>query len=269
MPWGDVTQYQGGLDADTGRGPSANIWGAAPVSQAGADPAYGIEVFEDFHLLPFTTLPTTEGAWGLYKVFSSSGGTFNAADEDGGVRTLGEVTDNEGVHFGMASFPFKIIRGGTKLLFEARVKRANITGTHGFVVGLIDSRALTATVPITAAGALADMNFVGFHNLEGDPSHVDTVYKADTVTAVTVQADAVTLVADTYVKLGMIWEPKTNLLTYLKDGVALATTKTVPAAAGTDFPNDVRLGFVIGALNGATAALSVSIDWFRVFQYAA
>jgi hypothetical protein len=127
--------------------------------------------------------------------------------------------------------------------------------------------ALTATVPITAAGAIADVNIVGFHRLEGDGDQFDTIYKADGVTQVTVQADAAVIVADTWVKLGMVFDPSNNSLSFYRNGVKLSTTYTVVAAAGTDFPNDVRLGFVIAVLN-ATASTpgSSEIDWVRIAQ---
>lgn len=250
---------------DTTALPSQNLW--APVD-ACERPGLWNETFEDFHNLPFTTLPTTEAAWPpYYKMFSSSGATFAAADAEGGQRVFVEATDDEGISWGMASFPYKIIQNAGELVFECRIKRANITATFGFFVGLIETAALSATVPITAAGALSDNNLVGFFQPEGDPDGVDTTYKANGVTAVTVQADAITLVADTYVKMGMTFNRGgDNILRFYNNGFELTSSKFIPSAAGTDFPNDVRLGAVVAFLNGATAALSGTIDWIRVAQ---
>jgi hypothetical protein len=255
---------------DTTSAPSQNLW--AQVDAGLEKPGIWNHMWEDFDNLPFTTLPTTEAAWPpVYKMFSSSGATFAAADIEGGARAMVEATDNEGISWGMASFPYKIIQGAGELVFEARIKRLNITGTYGFFVGLIESVAFTNTVPIVAAPSaaipLSDNNLVGFNNLESTPSVIDTVYKANTVTLVTVQTGGITLVADTFVKLGMTFNRGgDNILRFYKDGIELGSTKAIPSAAGTDFPNDVRLGAVLATLNGATAALSVTPDWVRVAQ---
>jgi hypothetical protein len=129
--------------------------------------------------------------------------------------------------------------------------------------------ALTATSPITALGAIADINIVGFHRLEGDGDMFDTVYKADGVAQVTVQADAITLAADTWVKVGIVFNPLNNELSFYRNGVKLSGTKIIPSVAGTDFPNDVRLGLVIALLNATgTTPGSSEIDWWRAAQLA-
>ena len=250
---------------DTTSLPSQNLWAQVDAAE---HPGLWNETFEDFHNLPFTTLPTTEAAWPpYYKMFSSSGATFSAVDAEGGQRAMVEATDNEGISWGMASFPYKIIQNHGELVLECRFKRANITATFGFFIGLIESAALSATVPIAADGTLADQNLVGFFQPEGDPDGVDTVYKANGVTAVTVQSDAIVLVADTFTKMGMTFNRGgDNFLRFYENGVEKTSTKFIPSAAGTDFPNDVRMGAVIALLNGATAAMSGTIDWIRVAQ---
>lgn len=252
---------------DTTRFPSVNLWNQ--VDAGLLKRGMWNEVWHDFIETPFTTLPTTEGEWGLLKFFSDTGGVFTAQDLEGGVRILGSDGDNEGSYIASSNQPFKIIQNHGELVFECRVKDSTIADTkHGFIAALMDSTALTATVPITAGGAIADVNIVGFHRLEGDGDMVDTVYKADSVTQVTVQADAITLVADTYVKLGMVFNRGgDNILRFYKDGLELTTSKFIPSAAGTDFPNDVRLGWVIGALNAtATTPGNLYLDWVRIAQ---
>jgi len=134
-------------------------------------------------------------------------------------------------------------------------------------VGLREDTAITNGVPIATAGTIADENLVGFHALEGDGDQFDTIYKANGVTQVTVKADAITLVADTYVKLGMHYNDRNRILTFFKDGVALDDTKTIPSAAGTDFPNDVDLcmTFVTMMAAGSTPGYPV-IDWWGCAQ---
>ncbi len=254
--------------ANTDRGPSPAIWGSCPVEQLMAGTKDGYHFFDDFLGGPRVAAGAEGAVGGDYRGFADTGGTVAVGDEVGGTLVLSSDGDNEGASFRLSNAPFQISRSHGKLWFEARIKSSTITDTkHGIFLGLLEDVALTATVPIAADGTLADKNFVGFHRLEGDGDAVDTVYKADGVTQVTVAADAVTLVADTYVKLGMIYDPTNFKLTFYKNGVALADTKTIPSAAGTDFPNDVRLGLVVAVLNATgTTPGNSEIDWWRCAQ---
>ena len=276
--------YRGNLgSARTDRAPSPNIWGDCPWLDIVEGKTAGVAFFDDFLAIPKTPA-TTEGNWSQYAQFSSTGGTITAGTGQGGEAVFGSDGDDEGASIRTLATPFKITRALKKLWFEARVKSSTITDTkHGFFLGLMADAALTATVPLTAAGALADTNLVGFHRLEGDGDAIDTVYKADGVTAVTVGADAVTIAADTYVKLGMVFETQypdpfvhsvdpattanTHLLTFYANNLRLASYKQIPSAAGTDFPNDVGLGLVFAVLNAtATTPGTSTIDWWRAAQ---
>ena len=261
---------QGTNVPNTDRGPSPYIWGDCPWIESLNDPSVGYGQFLDF--LNFRTSSNINAAvahWtdGL-QAFGSDGGFITSEDEVGGAVTLGSDGDNEGVSLGSMNFPYQISQSHGKLWFEARVKSSTIADTkHGFFLGLIANPTLSATVPIAAAGTLADVNLVGFHRLEGDGDYVDTVYKADGVTQVSVGTDAQVLVADTYIKLGFVYDPADYYLRFYGNGIELSSTKYIPTAAGTDFPNDVRLGWFFAVLNatGSTPGDS-SIDWIRVFQ---
>lgn len=274
MPLNTI-RHKGNLStANTDINPSPGLWGDFPFDDilAGVIPGYARHI--DFNRTKTSTnVNAAEAYWadGL-KLFGDNGATVTAVDAIGGGVAIGSDGDNEGASFGMMTYPFQISRSHKKLVFEASVKTSTIADTkHGFFLGLIDSSALSATVPIAAAGTLADENFVGFHRLEGDGDAVDTVYKADGVTQVTVQADAGTLVADTWTKLGLKFEPQDGngsyYMTFYQDNVPFSTVYQVASAAGTDFPNDVRLGFVFAVLN-ATASTpgTSSIRWARVAQ---
>lgn len=270
----NTQQYKGsqalGL-ADTSRGPSQSIWADCPVLEIMAGAVDGIVLFDDFVAGPRVAAGAEAayaGNGGGYRGFADTGGLVADGGEIGGTLVMSSDGDNEGASFRTACAPFQIGRNLGKLWFEARVKSSDITDTkHGIFVGLMADNALTAVLPITAAGAIADVNIVGFHRLEADGDQFDTIYKADGVAQVTVQADAASMANDTYVKLGMVWNPANNQLAFYRNGVRLATTYTMAALAGTDFPNDVRLGMVIAMLN-ATASTPgfVEIDWWKCAQ---
>jgi hypothetical protein len=270
-------QYKGGVNAaDTSASPSKAIWGDCPVLDMTLDPSVGIHYYDDFMEFPILATPTitTEAGLGYrgLKAFGSSGGTLTmpTADDQAGGIVLTESDDNEGISIAQIQLPFNIINTGPKFWFEARIKTNTIANTkHGFFLGLMGSQTLSATVPIAAAGTLADNNFVGFHRLEGDGDYVDTVYKADGVTQVTVDTDAQVLVADTFIKLGMVFEPRTQLLTFYADGVPLAETlaaDVLGATAGTDFPNDAQMGLCYALLCASNDDAVGTMSWWRAAQ---
>jgi len=268
-------QYQGspgGGLGDTSRGNSSSIWCDCPWSEIQNGTKDGILVYDDFVAGPRVAAGAEaaySGYAGGYRGFADTGGLVQDALEWGGVLDLGSDGDNEGASFRTASASFQIARNQGKFWFECRVKTNTIADTkHGIIAGLMADNVLSATLPLTALGAIADVDIVGFHRLEGDGDFFDCVYKAGGVAQVTVLADAVPIVADTFVKLGMVFDPRTNILTFFRNGLKIANY-TMATAAGTDFPNDVRLGLVVAVLNAtATAPGTTRIDWWRAAQLA-
>lgn len=269
--------------ANTNRIGSPTIWGKVPIPQIIAEPGFGIFMFDDFTNFPHITTPTitTEAAIGGllgYKAFGSSGGTLLSSGAQYGEVVFTEATDNEGVSLATIGLPFKLIKGGDNFAFESRQKFNTITDSRqGVFIGLCATQTLSATVPIAAAGTLADNNFVGFHKLEGDGDQLDTVYKADGVTQVSLQTDVVSsanvasgssaLVADTYIKTGMYFDGASGVLTFYINGLPLGTTKTLPTAAGTDFPNDVTMGLVAAMLLANSTSATMTMDYWGAAQW--
>lgn len=273
-----------GTAEDTTDAYSAGIWSDCPLTAISEGEQVG-NLFEfDFDTMPKTPA-TTEGNFGLFSQFSDTGGTIAVPATGFRGWDIGSDGDNEGCSIRSRACSFQIDRtAAKKLWFEVAIKTSTIADTkHNILVGLIEDVAFTATTPITAAGAIADVNMVGFRRTEAAAGGalLDTVYRANGVTAVTVKAGAITLVADTYVKLGMVFEPGidpqiqdpglTNVgkynLTFYKNGVRLADYKNIPTAQGTDFPNDVRMCPFFAVLNATASSPGTSaIRRMRVAQ---
>ncbi len=232
-------------------GPSPGLWGLAP-RDVWYDPAVAYGFVQDF--MGLDALGTTEaviaGSDGWIG-FGDTGATAVSGpqtDEVGGAYSVASDGDNESAAISTLTRPFQITKLAEEFFFECRIKASTIANTtFGVFVGMMDGTTLVNDIPIIDTGVMADINYVGFHRLEGDGDTFDTVYKADGVTAVTVKADAVTAVAATYLKLGM--HLKNGVLTFFKNGVELADTKSIPDATGTDFPADVQLKPVIAVMN--------------------
>lgn len=294
--------YRGNLGsntANTGSQPSPYIWSplVSIIDEIRRQEREGYQLWETFDKFKASSnVNAAEALWADgWNVFGDNGATVALSNSAlvpatgtapaFGVVTIGSDGDNEGASIRQVQSPFRIVgpnatgaSRGPNVALEARVLSSTITtAKHGFFCGLIEDVASSAIIPLTAAGAIADKNMVGFHRPEatdtptsGDlASAVNCMYKADGVTAVKVLQAAKTMVAATYVKLGMVYTNIDSTLRYYADGVLLSTssgaaTKAIPAAAGTDFPNDINLGFIFSVLNatGTTPGTS-AIDWVK------
>jgi hypothetical protein len=245
----------------------------------------GTVFFEDFLTGGKITSPTTEAALvGLpYNGFSddaiagtppaliTSGIGYDYTKNSGGALILANTTANHQTLIRSTQTPYQITANGGAMWFEARVKPLLIaTQEMGFFVGLIDSTIATSTaVIVSSTGTPATtINYVGFHKPVANTTTFNANYQADTVTPVTVNSGIGALVAATYVKLGMKFEPrKGNRLTFFVDGVKQSTTYTVPDNTGTDFPADTALGWMIGMCGGSGGSDNyLAIDWIRIAQ---
>lgn len=251
-------------------GPSPLIWHDCPWREAMEDPHVGYGWYEDFvkYGLRAETLTTVVDVTQGYIAFGDSGATITADGAVGGGLVLTEATDNESVAFSTEQHAFNITQNGGDFWLEARIKNSTITASeNSFFLGMMDTTALSNAIPLTQTGALADINLVGFHKPEANTTAFDTSYKADGVTAVEVNSDVGTLAVDTYVKLGMKYRASdTFQLSFFIDNVLQATKKTIPNATGTDFPSDVTLAPVLAMMMGNSAAETMTMDWWRIFQ---
>lgn len=255
--------------ANTHLAKSQSIWYDCPWDSIMRGDVEGSAFYWDFtNLKRSTNINAAEAYWsqGLV-VFGSDGAAIADPDALGGGATLSSDGDNEGVGIAQEGLPFQISQSHKTLWLEILLQTSTITDAkHGFVTGLIDAAAMSATVPIAAAGTLADENFVGFHRLEGDGDAIDTVFKADGQTQVTQDADAFTIAAATDFKLGLRFDPARDpykqddsesdtkyLVTWYKDGVPSSSQYQVTSTAGNPFPNDVRMSFFFALLNNTAS----------------
>lgn len=270
----NTMQYAGNQGANVpnlDRRPSPFVWKDCPIQDILSGVVDGVYFFDDF-LETYLTVPTTEAVFPPYKAFTSTGGTINpAAGAWGGQLALGSDGDDEGASLNTVLPFFQISRSNGKFWFECRVN-VNTTAVTQYdaFIGLGEKMTLTAAVPITAtAGLLADKNLVGWQrpgtSTTGDGSIAQGTYKADGVTAVVVQANAGAFVANTFLKLGMIFDPKDNFLRFYINGIE-SGNKLIPVAAGTDFPNDVVLGPIMGVTNTSANTSVFTVDWWRGCQ---
>ena len=264
---GTYSSYQANFTANTTRFPSPAIFHELDVMREQDGAVWGR--FDDFDNFPMAPTLTTEIAFPPYKVFGSSGATILPGDAVGGVIQLIETTADESIAIAQEVQPFQIINTGGMLGFEARLKFSTVDGTadSSFIIGLASNRTLIVGDPLAVGGAMiSTLSFVGFQLFEADGDAMDTTHQESAVTPVVHQADAVTLVADTYVKVGLLFEPQKKLLTFFQNGVPLSTTKSISDTASDAFPNDIRLGMIMAHMAGADDPVTVDVDWWKCLQ---
>lgn len=248
----------------------SSFWEDCPLLAVRNDPGAGYMIEDDFMDVGLggviTTIISNAGT-GKYLVFGGAGSTIIPDAALGGGITLTLTDDDQATSITTKQTPFQITSGAGSFWMEARIKTTTVTTLQqAFFVGLMDATPQTAIVPLTAGGALADINLVGFHRPEANTTAFDTSYKANTVTAVEVNSDVGTLVAGTYVKLGMKFDTTNNVLSFYINGTLQAAGKTIPNATGTDFPADVTLAPVCAILAKTDDAETLTMDWWKFVQ---
>jgi hypothetical protein len=190
----------------------------------------------------------------------------DAGDEDevwisggDGTQQLGQISDTAGdAHL---------------TAFECRLKLSSIVdGAISFFAGLASPGLAAADTLTDATGAPAAAKaFIGFRNLlDGD--NIAAFYQAASQTLQTSVAAAHTLVADTYVKLGFVYDPNAvaaRRIAWYVNNVELSTYVTAAQIAAATFPDAEPLQFLFGYKNtvGTTpASTEAAMDWWAFGQ---
>lgn len=259
-------------DTASGKGPSPKLWSDCPLAAIMFNPGKGWCYTEHFLKVPVLANNATSeyDAVNSYNVYSgaTTGKTVGVKDEVGGILQLFTSTNNEGT--GLVACNSSNDAGEIKLSsttpksfwFEARLKHINVTDSKaGVFVGFAEEALNTANSIIAAAGTLADKDLVGFWRLEGDGDKYDIYCNTSGAGGVTaIKADAATIEADTYHKVGM--HVKGKFITFFYDGEPVAVYQT----DGTNFPDAEELAFYIAITAAADDDFYVEVDWVRIAQ---
>lgn len=295
------------LAANTDRGPSMTIWKDCPIIDIQEDPSAGMLFFDDFLMSGSNTSATgaaVVGSWGQWATYIYQGGLISDGATEGGSVAIGSDGDNEGVALSASAGSFRLVTTSTlalnkKLWFEARVKTSTIAASkHDIFVGLfspfLSSSLPAAATPIqtTDDTLTAAIHALGFHRKGSVGTDFSAVYQLASTASVyptnltTLCATASrTLAADTFVKLGFLFDPaaparaissastgqtagaiKRPLIRWFVDGVELPAFLTSDNLGGAAFPTGFMApGFAVMNQTGSTPGTS-TIDWIRVAQ---
>jgi hypothetical protein len=260
-------------------GPSENIWGNVPVDQIfSGDRSAGWGIRDDFLKIPSTSL--YDGYIRLATTGCSVAPISSEANHPGIVRLTidGNAANDECVFQlgnGVDIGSFMCAHDG--LAFEAYIRPSATTVSKwdwfiGLATGGAAGAAITDLLFIdTHAGVYATNDFIGFQKLYAESTALDGMYQASGVTkvdgAVNTDLDTIgTLVATTWIKVGLLYKPHPRRLSWFVDGVEMCHIDQA-ALDATSFPDATYLQPTFGAKDGAgNAGLTLDMDWWQCAQ---
>jgi hypothetical protein len=264
-----------------GRGASPAIWDNCPALSYSVNNEAGMHFLDDFIDgvdIAANTAVGAASALGTTGVFAgatdaTAGSTVSTlATNSQGAVVLASTTDNESAMIahpkGAAVAGKYKFTAGKKFWFETRIQVNSIGDAIAQLFVGFAEEALTAggsLLLINEAG-VADKDYVAFTRKYA-ASHgdiLDTVFNtaAGGTTPIEIGADAVTLAAATWTKIGMYCDGTT--LSFYQDGVLLADSVLIGA---TDFPIDEEMAFYAECMCGAAGAdATMTLDWVRIAQ---
>jgi hypothetical protein len=159
--------------------------------------------------------------------------------------------------------------GASKLLaFECRVKKASVADNAcAFFAGLSEEALAAADTLVDNTGELADKDFVGFRVLHDNGEEVDFAWRK---AGAAVQEVAVvgSMAADTWVKLGFLYDPDANATKRIRifvNGAEVGAVTNAQCIAVT-FPDGEELAMLLATKVGAAAESKFQMDWWAVGQ---
>ena len=269
----NYTQYQDATDTTSGSSPI--IWADCPTLEIEHDPGRGFHFFDDFtNFAQHISDQDTQ----QYASYIDTGVTLTQlpAVINGQMQVAGNDADNDE---GILATHGPLVQVSTaapkKLWFECRIKKASIADNAMSVfVGLAFDHG--DSVPLSSANTLVDntgspgsFSFLGFHNDAANGDAIDFMYRAEGQAQTVGIAGVAVPVADTYVKLGFVYDPNAenaNKVTVYVNGTKSSTYITQTQLEAAVFPDAEPLGLLLSTKVGAAAESKVTLDWWRVAQ---
>lgn len=266
-------------------GLSQNLWRDIPTDMifGQADRRAGIGFFDDFLFGTATSL------YSGYIKLLGSGCTATVitseANHFGIMRLLidGNAADDEAViqaGLGIDVGPYKF--AATPLVFEAYIRPSAVTAAKwswfcGLATGGAAGAAITdlmfADASSSANALYATNSFVGFLHLTAASTDVDGMYQVSGTAEVTgvedTDLDAIaTIAANTWIKLGIRYDPHPQRVGWWVDGTEVAHIDDA-AIEAANFPDAVFLQPTFGAKDSVGTALNLDLDWWACAQLTA
>ncbi len=257
------------------------FWGTCPLSAIRNDPGKGYLMEDDFMDLGLPGTQTSEINLGRYKVYNTGSGKVipdalphaSSPLGTGGIISMLCDTDGDQSVIGTHQCPFSLASTAGPLWFEARIATTAITTTMTHIfVGLGNNFDVTfgAAIPLANANALGTaVAAVGWNRLESGLGVLNTSYCDEAAAWTDVQATAGSIAANTWVKLGMYFNPadSSRALRFFANGAECVSAITASTLSGLTHLDASGLGFCFAqfADSGGTANYAYC-DWYKIAQ---
>tara|TARA_R110000824_G_scaffold54030_12_gene149168 strand:- start:453 stop:1145 length:693 start_codon:yes stop_codon:yes gene_type:complete len=214
---------------------------------------------------------------GNYGSYIDTGVTLkqSATESTGAIEVAGNNADNdEGsiISGGGAGGMVKIdASGAQRIAFECRFKKADVDDNGlSFFVGLSEEGSQVTTALAEDSGVLNDKDFIGFHVLADDGDSLDFTWRKSGA-AVQVHADIATMAADTYMKMGFLYDPVSHpndkkIKIFIDNGVEESVYVTQTQLDAATFPDDEELCLFMATkmVSTTTTARLAQMDWWAL-----
>lgn len=281
-----MSNYVRHTSEDSGRGPSVAIWGDLSKIQHDQLMGYCSVHFDDFARAPNTALVNAAAQSGLV-TYTDNGVTIKGIAGPADLNTssnthaLGVLeiahdgTDLDEGHVqigdgGQYQISLNTGKAG-KLFFETRLSINSVADNGLAIFAGLGTAPVAAGHLVDNTGALEDNNFVGFQILADDGDKIDIAFKANGQTQNTVLANAHTMVADKYVKLGFVFDPTAKAAEKIKfyiNGTEQSSYVSAGDINAATFPEGVALAPMVLTKLGSATDIHAKVDWIGVAQYA-
>lgn len=257
--------------ADTGRDPSGRIWGKLPLTEWAVGNG-GFFFHDDF--LNFPKLSTSADT-GKYASYADTSDTITqlATVIGGAARLSIAATDNNESWIttgGNTGVMCTIDDAAPQIVaFECRFQKSSIADNAlAFFVGLGEEALAAANTLIDDTGEIASKDMIGFRCMHDNGEELDFVYRIAGSAVQEKIANIQALVADTYIKLGFLYDPFTHpnskKIKIFVDGLEQTTYVTQANIEAALFPAGEELALLFGAKVGAATARTAQLDWWRI-----
>lgn len=311
-------RFKSNASANSFRGPSGAIWADCPWERYKEHPEEGQTFFDDFNMAGNAVMSSAYTASiGQWSAYGAAGAQINDGALEGGVIKAGSDGNNEGVTLFSSAGSFRLVTtstlvGNGKLWFETRFARSSVATTDGdYFVGLmipaLSSGLPRANYPITTTDDTLDATngtFLGFHSTmttgtRGGPTEIavafnlagGTINYPTNLTTLMATAGQTVLAANTYVKVGFVFDPAAyisaiatsptarqtsgnlyrKIIRFFVNGVELPTWLSAADVYNATSAQAFPTGFmspVFAVMNGAGTASTINCDWMQIAQAA-
>jgi hypothetical protein len=281
-------------EGGSGRGLSSRVWKKAAAHLQSTDGTSGMFVYDDFNLFGETVAVSSNIACfvsqaGAYKAFidtSAALAQLETAGSGGVIKLSIDATDNHEIAIcqgGAGTAAATSVLGAfnrdssPKLtIFETRFKVSSVVDdVLAIFIGLMEENGGVHNAKVDDTGVTIDNDFLGFSSVHtnsgttGTNALLNAVYKKDGQTQQTSISGIKTMVADTWYKAGVVFDPNevaTKRITWYMDNVPQSTYVTDTQMNAVTFPDGEEMGFTAIAKSGTGTASNLQIDWWSFFQ---